>query len=119
MPKPRSSLTYAQWPEIDRRLWQQAARDDDPLIDIGLVARWAPRTRETVSKGYGNWLFWLKSQGLLDAAEFPDTRCSPTRLLAYVQSMQGLSPAPGPPSAPLEATPECLREADLLQVNKN
>jgi integrase/recombinase XerD len=93
MPKTRKSLAFEHWPEIDRRRWQQAARDNDPLIDIGVVACWAPRTRQTVSNGYGHWLFWLNRQGLLDVAEPPDNRCSPDRLLAYVRGMRGLSPA--------------------------
>ena len=39
-------------------------------------------------EGYGHWLFWLKTNGLLEATEAPDLRCSPARLLAYVRSMQ-------------------------------
>src|SRR3990170_1527733 len=92
MPKPRSSLSFERWPEIDQQLWRHAVRDDDLLAGSGPVARWAPRTRETVCNGYGHWLFWLESQALLDPTESPGHRCSPPKLLAYVQSMQGLSP---------------------------
>jgi hypothetical protein len=46
------------------------------------------------SRDTGHWLFSLKTQGLLDTTESPDSRCSPVRLLAYVRSMQdALSPA--------------------------
>jgi integrase len=93
MAKARKSLAFEHWPELDQQLWQQAVRHDDLLTDSGPAARWAPRTRETVCKGYGDWLFWLKSQCLLDPAESPDARCSPSRLLAYVEAMRGLSPA--------------------------
>lgn len=88
MAKLRRSLPFEHWPGIDQQLWQQAARDVDLLTDTGLVARWAPRTRETVREGYGHWLFWLKTHGLLDDAKSPDLRCSPARLLAYLQTMQ-------------------------------
>ena len=51
-------------------------------------------TRETVSKGYGDWLFWLEGQNHLDPAAAPEDRCSPADLLAYVQSLQArVSPA--------------------------
>jgi integrase len=86
-------LAFEQWPELDQQLWQQAILDSDLLTDSGPAVRWAARTCETVCKGYGNWLFWLKRQGLLDPAQSPDARCSSSRLSAYVQAMQALSPA--------------------------
>lgn len=94
MSKPRNSLPFERWPDVDQRLWLQAVRDDDLLAVRGVAARWAPRTRETVSRSYGDWLFWLESQLSLDPAQAPQDRCSPPKLLAYVQSMQArVSPA--------------------------
>ena len=77
MPKPRRSVRFEAWPDIDQALWREAVRDDDLLADVGVAARWAPRTRETVSKGYGDWLFWLEGQNHLDPAAAPEDRCSP------------------------------------------
>ena len=88
MPKPRRSVRFEAWPDIDQALWREAVRDDDLLADVGVAARWAPRTRETVLKGYGDWLFWLDGQNLLDPAIVPEDRCSPANLLTYVQSLQ-------------------------------
>ena len=94
MPKPRSSLPFEHWPDIDQQLWRQALRDDELLAGSGPAARWAPRTRETVCNGYGRWLFWMESQALLDPTEPPEQRCSPPKLRAYIQSMQAVvSPA--------------------------
>jgi integrase/recombinase XerD len=94
MPKIRNSLVFEHWPESDQQLWEQALRDGDLLTDSGPAVRWAPRTRETVREGYGHWLFWLNTQGLLEPTEPPSLRCSPARILAYVRSMQeGLSRA--------------------------
>jgi hypothetical protein len=71
MPKARKSLAFEHWPEIDQRLWQQAVRDDDLLTGTGHAALWASRTRETVCKGYADWLFWLKS---IKACSTPPSR---------------------------------------------
>jgi hypothetical protein len=88
MPKARSSLALEHWPQPDRQFWERALRVGDLLTDSGPAVRWAPRTRETVREGYGHWLFWLKTQGLLDSNQSPDLRCSPPRLLDYIRSMQ-------------------------------
>jgi integrase len=93
MAKARKSLALGHWPELDQQLWQEAVREGDLLTDRGPAVGWALQTRRTVLKGYGDWLFWLKSQGLLDPAQSPDARCSPSRLLAYLEAMRGLSPA--------------------------
>ena len=32
-PKPRLHLPFADWPEVDRRMWSSAVANDDPFGD--------------------------------------------------------------------------------------
>ena len=81
-------LPLAEWPALDRELWMQAFRGNDPFEPIGPAGRWRSRTVETVSEGYGHALAWLERRGLLDPCQSPDARWTPERLRRYVEEMQ-------------------------------
>jgi integrase/recombinase XerD len=63
-PKPRLHLPFADWPEIDRRMWDAAVDNDDPFAD-GPGGRLAKRTLHKY------WMGWRRFLGFLTLIE-PD-----------------------------------------------
>ncbi len=57
-PKPRLHLPFADWPEVDRQMWNSAVENDDPFDD-GPGARLAERTL------YKYWMGWRRFLGFL------------------------------------------------------
>jgi integrase len=57
-PKPRLHLPFANWPDIDRRMWNSATVNDDPFDD-GPGARLAKRTLHKY------WMGWRRFLGFL------------------------------------------------------
>ena len=60
-----------QWPQWDRRRWQSALQAGDLLEEGGCRAERSPFSNRAMAKGYGRWLAWLDSRGLLDAQVRP------------------------------------------------
>jgi len=63
-PKPRLHLPFADWPEIDRRMWDAAVKNDDPFAD-GPGGRLAQRTLHKY------WMGWRRFLGFPTLTE-PD-----------------------------------------------
>ena len=63
-PKPRLHLPFADWPELDRQMWNAATQSDDPF-DGGPGARLAKSTL------YKYWMGWRRFLGFLAIVE-PD-----------------------------------------------
>jgi integrase/recombinase XerD len=63
-PKPKLHLPFADWPEIDRRMWNGAIESDDPFDD-GPGARLAERTLHKY------WMGWRRFLGFLTITD-PD-----------------------------------------------
>lgn len=63
-PKPKLHLPFADWPEIDRRMWNAATERNDPFDD-GPAARLAKRTLHKY------WMGWRRFLGFLTITE-PD-----------------------------------------------
>ena len=80
----RRCLPVEAWPEPDQRAWRAALCEGDVLNPGGAAVDWAPHTRQKISKGYGRWLTWLASRGLLDLNQQPAERITPTHLRDYV-----------------------------------
>ena len=57
-PKPRLHLPFADWPEVDRHMWNAAVEGDDPFDD-GPGARLAKRTLHKY------WMGWRRFLGFL------------------------------------------------------
>ena len=57
-PRPRLHLPFAHWPVADRRLWQDAARSDDPFSDAS-GARLAKTTLHKLWMGWRRFLSFL------------------------------------------------------------
>src|SRR5437762_2928308 len=77
-----------QWPQSDRRQWQSALEAGDPLEQGGCRAERSPFSNRAIEKGYGRWLAWLDSRGLLDAQIDPGNRITPDRVRAYVGHLE-------------------------------
>jgi hypothetical protein len=82
-PKPRLHLPFADWPELDRQMWNAATESDDPF-DGGPGARLAKSTL------YKYWMEWRRFLGFLAIVE-PDVlekkpfeRLSPERVRRFV-----------------------------------
>src|SRR5262245_12811456 len=73
-----------QWPQWDRRQWQSALKVGDPLDESGCRAERSPFSNRAIVKGYGRWLAWLDSRGLLDEQVLPGDRITRDRVRAYV-----------------------------------
>jgi len=82
------ALPLAEWPTVDRELWNAALRPGDLLEDGGSRADHAPSSNQKVVKGYSCWLGWLAHGGLLDVEEPPASRISPARVGAYLELLQ-------------------------------
>lgn len=56
-------LKVAGWPEIDRKLWEQAFISEDLFDKGGAFASWSADTRRIHAQSYGSWLsFLLRTQ---------------------------------------------------------
>jgi integrase/recombinase XerD len=63
-PKPRLHLPFADWPEIDRRMWNTAVDNDDPFAD-------GPGGRLAKTTLHKYWMGWRRLLGFLTISE-PD-----------------------------------------------
>jgi integrase/recombinase XerD len=77
-----------EWPLWDRRQWQSALQAGDVLEQGGCRAERSPFSNRAMVKGYGRWLAWLDSRGLLDAQVSPGDRITPDRVRAYVGHLE-------------------------------
>jgi integrase/recombinase XerD len=87
----RRCLKVDLWPERDRRAWQAARCQGDPLEPGGGAAQLAPHSVRKLEKGYGCWLTWLSTVGALDPDAVPAERVTPARVAAYVAHLQTLN----------------------------
>lgn len=78
------TLPVSEWPDPDREAWQAAQDPGGPLDAGGSAAELAPRTRGTMQKLYGQFLFWLRERGRLHLAAGPGDRMTHEVYLAYL-----------------------------------
>src|SRR5260370_1592670 len=83
----RGAIPLAEWPRVDRELWDAALRPVDLLDDGGMRAGYAPSSNQKVVKGYGTWLRWLSHQGLLDPNAQPGSRITRAAVGSYVTAV--------------------------------
>jgi site-specific recombinase XerD len=87
----RACMKLADWPEMDRRLWQEALTPADPFEPTGGTrARHSRQSNVKTEKGYGRWLTWLMTNGVLDSAQAPHARITPAHVKAYVGHLEVL-----------------------------
>jgi len=90
----RRILRPAEWPEVDRGLWEAAmAARAKPLGGNAYARRLAEPTIDKAARGYGRWLGFLTLRGWLDELGPPSARVTPERLDAYFHLMLELGNA--------------------------
>jgi hypothetical protein len=87
----RRCLRVGDWPEPDRRAWAICLQEGDPLDPGGPGSNWAPLTRKKNANGYGRWLTWLITNGMLDPELPPGDRVLPERVAAYIGDLRTLN----------------------------
>jgi hypothetical protein len=60
----------------------------DILEPGGDGAHWARHSRRKIAKGYGRWLDWLDTQGLLDPDLGSAARITPERVVGYIADLR-------------------------------
>jgi integrase len=78
-----------QWPQLDRQCWQAVLQAGDLLEQGGCRAEHSRYSNRAMEKGYGRWLAWLDSRGLLDDRVAPADRITPDRVKAYAEHLEG------------------------------
>jgi integrase len=84
-PKPKLHMPFAEWPEIDRRLWSAAVDSDDPF---NVAARLAERTL------HKRWMGWRRFLGFVANFEpailkkSPQQRLTAERLRRFVEHLR-------------------------------
>jgi integrase len=84
-------LSPDRWPEPDRCAWKACLEPGDVLEPGGAGSSWAPHTRAKIAKGYGRWLTWLSTKGLLEPGATPGGRVNHERVLRYLQDLESLN----------------------------
>lgn len=84
----RRCKPVSEWPLADRDLWLAALRAGDVLEDGGELSRRSRTTVYNIAKGYGRWLTWLDSWGLLEKGGSPGDRITPARVKEYVTLLE-------------------------------
>jgi len=87
----RRCLPVSQWPAADRAAWQRALEPGDILDPGGPAGEWSPALRRRVEHGYGRWLTFLASQGLLAAGAAPHQRPSRDRVRTYIDELKAVN----------------------------
>ena len=77
-----------QWPQEDRLRWQAALQPGDLLEEGGCRAGHSQFSSRAMVKGYGRWLAWLDTKGLLDGRVAPRDRITLDRVRAYVADLE-------------------------------
>ncbi len=85
-PKPRLHLPFAEWPEIDKRMWRSAVANDDPFDD-GPGARLAKATLHKYWMGWRRFLGFLllTESDILDAT--PSVRLTRERVRRFAEHL--------------------------------
>lgn len=80
------SLKFADWPEIDRRLFEQARRPGVLFKPGGPAADWRQTTLETVTHRYGTYLWWLCETERLQPESSPVSRVTAENIEAFIEA---------------------------------
>lgn len=84
----RRCMPLAEWPALDRTLWEAAIVQTALLDDPGLAAHWRTHTRRSVIQAYGRYLTFLARNDWLDLEKGPEDRLSKEYLRAYIAELQ-------------------------------
>jgi integrase len=81
------SLPLVQWPDADRRAWEDACRPGSRLKPGGTASHLAQVTRETIVWRYGVFLGFLQQTGRLNCDAAAASHVTPSNVEAYVTGL--------------------------------
>jgi integrase/recombinase XerD len=84
----RRCTPVEEWPHQDQLRWHAALQAGDLLEEGGCRAGHSRFSNRAMVKGYGRWLAWLASEGLLDDHVAPGDRITRDRVKTYVANME-------------------------------
>ena len=84
----RRCKPVAEWPEVDRLLWEAALIAGDLFEEGGSRANFTENTNRGVVEGYGRWQQWLDRQGMLNQTDSPADQITPDRVRAYIADLE-------------------------------
>ena len=85
----RRCFALADWPDVDRRLWEAAiAARQGRFSKRGLAPRLAPASLEKTMEGYGRWLGFQHYHGRLDPEVGPLARLDEDQAAAYLDRLR-------------------------------
>src|SRR6185437_7705240 len=64
--------------------WIVGTRESGLFDDPSAGANWSRRSRDKTERGYGRWLFWLRTVDALDRTKLPGERVTRERVADYV-----------------------------------
>jgi integrase len=83
----RRTLRPGEWPDSDRRAWEEACRPSRRLQRGGAASYLAPASRESFALRYGLFLGFLKQGGRLDCHAPAASQVTPSSIEAYVVTL--------------------------------
>jgi integrase len=84
--RPRS-LPIHEWPDADRRAWEDACRPGSRLKPGGSASYLAPVSRDSFARRYGAFLASLQRNGRLDQDDAAAAQVTPANVAAYVDEL--------------------------------
>lgn len=84
----RRCTPVEEWPQHDQRQWRAALHAGDLLEEGACRAGHSRLSNRAMAKGYGRWLAWAASKGLLDDHVTPGDRITPERVKTYVADLE-------------------------------
>jgi integrase len=81
------SLPVNEWPDADRRAWEDACRPGARLKPGGAASYLAPVSREDFAKRYGAFLGFLQRTGRLDRSAALAARVTSSNVEAYITEL--------------------------------
>jgi hypothetical protein len=86
--RPRSLLVH-EWPDANRRAWEEACRLRSRLKPGGSASYLAPVSRDSFARRYGAFLAFLQRNGRLDQYAAAAAQVTPTNVAAYIDELTG------------------------------
>ena len=85
----RQTLRFSEWPETDRRAWEDACRLSVRLKKGGSASHLAQVSQDDIARRYGRYLGFLKRMGRLDLNAPAASQVTPENVEAYVADFAG------------------------------
>jgi len=81
------SLPVSEWPDADRRAWEEACRPGSRLKSGGAASRLAPVSRDNFARRYGAFLGFLQRNGRLERNAAAAAQVTLPNVEAYISAL--------------------------------